>query len=271
MAVENESNTTHSGTTHFGFEEVALARQGEARARRVRLGRPQIRPDERHWTSGWSAPVMEGVHALASTDSPPGSAPSMSRAARAISLAACTRRSATAACVRLRHQRRHAGARPRCTLDAGCVRGIEYVQANAEALPFADNSFDCVTIGFGLRNVTDKPAALRAMQRVLKPGGRLLVLEFLAPDLAGHEADLRRLLVQSAAAARQGRRAQLVPTAIAISPSRSCKHPDQETLLAMLRDAGLEDCRYQHPVPAASSPCIAATSTEPVPEPVLSP
>jgi demethylmenaquinone methyltransferase/2-methoxy-6-polyprenyl-1,4-benzoquinol methylase len=130
------------------------------------------------------------------------------------------------------------------TLDTGVVRGIEYVQANAEALPFADNSFDCVTIGFGLRNVTDKPAALRAMQRVLKPGGRLLVLEFSHPTspaikpiydaysfkvlpllgkLVANDADSYRYLAESIR-----------------------KHPDQETLLAMLRDAGLEDCRYHN-------------------------
>ncbi len=66
--------------------------------------------------------------------------------------------------------------------DLGLVNNIDYVQANAEALPFADNSFDIISIGFGLRNVTDKDAALRSMFRVLKPGGRLLVLEFSKPE-----------------------------------------------------------------------------------------
>lgn len=66
-------------------------------------------------------------------------------------------------------------------LNEGIVRGISYVQANAEALPFADNFFDCITIAFGLRNVTDKEKALASMYRVLKPGGRLLVLEFSRP------------------------------------------------------------------------------------------
>ncbi|MFC0180446.1 bifunctional demethylmenaquinone methyltransferase/2-methoxy-6-polyprenyl-1,4-benzoquinol methylase UbiE [Thorsellia kenyensis] len=65
--------------------------------------------------------------------------------------------------------------------NMGIVGNVSYVQANAEALPFPDNHFDCITIAFGLRNVTDKDAALRSMYRVLKPGGRLLVLEFSKP------------------------------------------------------------------------------------------
>ncbi|MFU2048498.1 bifunctional demethylmenaquinone methyltransferase/2-methoxy-6-polyprenyl-1,4-benzoquinol methylase UbiE [Avibacterium gallinarum] len=67
--------------------------------------------------------------------------------------------------------------------NLGVIGKINYVQANAETLPFADNTFDCVIISFGLRNVTDKDKALRSMFRVLKPGGRLLVLEFSKPIL----------------------------------------------------------------------------------------
>ena len=78
--------------------------------------------------------------------------------------------------------------------DRGIVGNINYVQANAEALPFPDNYFDCITISFGLRNVTDKDKALRSMFRVLKPGGRLLVLEFSAAAGAA-EQSLRCLLV----------------------------------------------------------------------------
>jgi len=66
-------------------------------------------------------------------------------------------------------------------IDSGFVNQIEVVQCNAERLPFADNYFDCITIAFGLRNVTDKAAALASMQRTLKPGGRLCVLEFSKP------------------------------------------------------------------------------------------
>lgn len=66
-------------------------------------------------------------------------------------------------------------------INAGKLERSSFVQADAEALPFADDSFDCMTIGFGLRNVRDKPRALASMLRVLKPGGRLLVLEFSKP------------------------------------------------------------------------------------------
>ena len=66
-------------------------------------------------------------------------------------------------------------------IDRGLIDRIETIQCNAEILPFEDNSFDCITIAFGLRNVTDKTKALKSMQRVLKPGGRLCVLEFSKP------------------------------------------------------------------------------------------
>lgn len=66
-------------------------------------------------------------------------------------------------------------------IDDGLVESVAAVQCNAEILPFADNYFDCITIAFGLRNVTDKGRALASMQRVLKPGGRLCVLEFSRP------------------------------------------------------------------------------------------
>jgi demethylmenaquinone methyltransferase/2-methoxy-6-polyprenyl-1,4-benzoquinol methylase len=67
------------------------------------------------------------------------------------------------------------------TIDKGLVNRVSPVQCNAETLPFVDNHFDCITIAFGLRNVTDKGRALASMRRVLKPGGRLCVLEFSKP------------------------------------------------------------------------------------------
>jgi demethylmenaquinone methyltransferase/2-methoxy-6-polyprenyl-1,4-benzoquinol methylase len=67
--------------------------------------------------------------------------------------------------------------------DQGIIQNVVFVQADAECLPFPDNQFDCITIAFGLRNVTNKMAALKSMYRVLKPGGKLLILEFSKPVL----------------------------------------------------------------------------------------
>ena len=128
--------------------------------------------------------------------------------------------------------------------NKGVVGNVEYVQANAECLPFPDNHFNCITIAFGLRNVTDKDAALHSMYRVLKPGGRLLVLEFSKPVLPGlnklydaysftllplmgklvtNDADSYRYLAESIR-----------------------MHPDQETLRAMMEQAGFERCDYHN-------------------------
>jgi demethylmenaquinone methyltransferase / 2-methoxy-6-polyprenyl-1,4-benzoquinol methylase len=129
-------------------------------------------------------------------------------------------------------------------LDAGLVQGLDFVQANAEKLPFADSSFDCVTIGFGLRNVTDKPAALASMRRVLRPGGRLIVLEFSQPVAPGLKPlydtySFRVLPVLGKLVAGDDASYRYLAESIRM-------HPDQETLLGMMRDAGLEDCRYHN-------------------------
>ena len=129
-------------------------------------------------------------------------------------------------------------------IDAGLVGNVLCAQADAEQLPFADGSFDCVTIGFGLRNVTDKPRALRSMRRVLKSGGQLLVLEFskpTTPTLQGfYDAYSFRLLpLLGRVVAGEADSYRYLAESIR-------RHPDQETLLAMLRDAGLEDCRYHN-------------------------
>jgi demethylmenaquinone methyltransferase/2-methoxy-6-polyprenyl-1,4-benzoquinol methylase len=128
-------------------------------------------------------------------------------------------------------------------LDAGLVGNVSCVLANAEKLPFADSQFDCVTIGFGLRNVTDKAAALADMRRVLKPGGQLLVLEFSRPTaLLKPLYDLysfRVLPLLGKLVARDEASYRYLAESIRM-------HPDQETLLGMMRDAGLEDCRYHN-------------------------
>ena len=116
--------------------------------------------------------------------------------------------------------------------------------ANAEKLPFADNQFDCITIGFGLRNVTDKPRALGAMLRVLRPGGQLLVLEFSKPTVAPlkplYDAySFRVLPLLGRLIARDEESYRYLAESIRM-------HPDQETLLAMIREAGFGEARYHN-------------------------
>jgi demethylmenaquinone methyltransferase / 2-methoxy-6-polyprenyl-1,4-benzoquinol methylase len=127
-------------------------------------------------------------------------------------------------------------------IDSGRVGNVRYTQASAECLPFRDASFHCVTIGFGLRNVTDKAAALRSMRRVLKPGGRLVVLEFSRPV-----SGLLASLYDSYSFQLLPRLGQLVSGDAAsyrYLAESIRRHPDQSSLLAMLQQAGLEDCRY---------------------------
>jgi demethylmenaquinone methyltransferase/2-methoxy-6-polyprenyl-1,4-benzoquinol methylase len=100
-------------------------------------------------------------------------------------------------------------------IDRGVLGNVAYVQADAQRLPFRAAAFDCVTIGFGLRNVTDKPAALASMCRVLKPGGQLLVLEFsrpVAPALAPlYDAYSFRILQTRRATATWPNRSACIP------------------------------------------------------------
>ena len=136
-------------------------------------------------------------------------------------------------------------ARGRARLtDAGVVRNVSYAIANAERLPFPDARFDCVTIGFGLRNVTDKAAALASMHRVLRPGGQLLVLEFSHPTAPGlkplYDAYSFRVLPLLGKLVA-GDEASYRYLAESIR-----RHPGQEELLEMMRTAGLEGCRYHN-------------------------
>lgn len=126
--------------------------------------------------------------------------------------------------------------------DAGIIGNINCIQANAEKLPFKENYFDCVSIAFGLRNVTDKAAAIQSMYRALKPGGKLLILEFSHPktplihkiydyysfnvipkmgELIANDKDSYQYLVESIR-----------------------MHPDQETLKTMMIESGFEDVEY---------------------------
>ncbi|MDP7153527.1 MAG: class I SAM-dependent methyltransferase, partial [Gammaproteobacteria bacterium] len=106
------------------------------------------------------------------------------------------------------------------------------------------DTFHCVTIGFGLRNVTDKDAALASMQRVLKPGGRLLILEFSKPALNFIEPLYEFHLFKVLPAL--GRIIAGDESSYQYLAESIRMHPDQETLLNMMTAAGLEDCHYHN-------------------------
>ena len=128
-------------------------------------------------------------------------------------------------------------------IDAGVTKNLSIVQLNAENLPFPKNSFDLITIAFGLRNVTEKQIALESIFKALKPGGKLLILEFSKPismmqplydlysfkilpflgELVTNDAESYRYLAESIR-----------------------MHPDQDTLIGMMKNSGLERCRYQN-------------------------
>jgi demethylmenaquinone methyltransferase/2-methoxy-6-polyprenyl-1,4-benzoquinol methylase len=121
-------------------------------------------------------------------------------------------------------------------IDAGFVDRVDAVQCNAESLPFADNYFDCITIAFGLRNVTDKGRALASMQRVLKPGGRLCVLEFSKPiyeplEKAYDFYSFKILPRMGELIARDRDSYQYLAESIR-------KHPDQQALRQLILDEG---------------------------------
>ena len=125
-------------------------------------------------------------------------------------------------------------------INKGLIGRIDTVQCNAEILPFEDNSFDCVTIAFGLRNVTDKTKALQSMFRVLKPGGRLCVLEFSTPIYQPLEKvydfySFKLLPKLGEWIAKDRDSYQYLAESIRM-------HPDQQTLKTMMsEDAGFDD------------------------------
>jgi demethylmenaquinone methyltransferase/2-methoxy-6-polyprenyl-1,4-benzoquinol methylase len=129
-------------------------------------------------------------------------------------------------------------------VDAGLFANVRALQADAEHLPFAGDSFHCVMIGFGLRNCTDKPAALREMARVLRPGGRVLVLEFSKPAVRFIEPlydlySFRILPWLGEIVARDAASYRYLAESIRM-------HPDQESLRELMSAAGLEDVRYHN-------------------------
>lgn len=129
-------------------------------------------------------------------------------------------------------------------LDEGLYQRIDYVQGNAQCLPFASNSFHCITMGFGLRNVTDKEEALRSMYRVCKPGGKVMILEFSTPIIPGLKPiydwySFRILPKIGKFFAHDEASYQYLAESIRM-------HPNQEELKKMIERAGFEDCRYDN-------------------------
>ncbi|WP_342221096.1 bifunctional demethylmenaquinone methyltransferase/2-methoxy-6-polyprenyl-1,4-benzoquinol methylase UbiE [Candidatus Fukatsuia endosymbiont of Tuberolachnus salignus] len=128
--------------------------------------------------------------------------------------------------------------------NKGIIANVSYVQANAETLPFPDNYFDCITLSFGLRNVTEKEKALRSMFRVLKPGGRLLILEFSKPLFEPvskiYDAYSFHILPKiGKIVAQDAESYRYLAESIRM-------HPDQETLKDMISDAGFENVTYSN-------------------------
>jgi demethylmenaquinone methyltransferase/2-methoxy-6-polyprenyl-1,4-benzoquinol methylase len=128
--------------------------------------------------------------------------------------------------------------------DKGIVGNVSYVQADAEKLPFEDNTFDLITIAFGLRNVTDKDAALRSMLRVLKPGGRLLVLEFSKPnvEMLSKAYDLYSFHIMP----KMGEFIAQDKDSYQYLAESIRMHPDQDTLKGMMESAGFEKVDYHN-------------------------
>jgi len=128
-------------------------------------------------------------------------------------------------------------------IDRGITDNVSIIQVNAEQLPFGENSFDCIVIAYGLRNVTDKDAALRSMYQSLKPGGRALVLEFSKPvnPALSKAYDAWSMLWPLAGKAVTGDSDSYKYLVESIR-----MHPDQETLKDMMQGAGFRDCKYHN-------------------------
>jgi demethylmenaquinone methyltransferase / 2-methoxy-6-polyprenyl-1,4-benzoquinol methylase len=128
-------------------------------------------------------------------------------------------------------------------INAG-LSAVKYVQANAEVLPFMDNTFHCITMAFGLRNVTNKLRALQSMYRVCKPGGKVMILEFSTPVLFGVKPvydwySFNILPKLGAMIAGDASSYQYLAESIRM-------HPTQDVLKDMIEQAGFEDCKYHN-------------------------
>lgn len=128
-------------------------------------------------------------------------------------------------------------------VDAGISGNVTITQVDAQNLPFEDSTFDCITMAFGLRNVTDKDAALASMFRVLKPGGKAMILEFSEPNKAIKPAyDIYSFKVLPTL----GKLVADDPESYQYLAESIRMHPDQETLKSMMEAVGFERCRYHN-------------------------
>jgi len=128
-------------------------------------------------------------------------------------------------------------------VDAGLSGNVTIAQVDAQELPFENGTFDCITMAFGLRNVTDKDAALASMFRVLKPGGKAMILEFSSPNKAIKPAyDLYSFKVLPTI----GKLVTNDPDSYQYLAESIRMHPDQETLKSMMESAGFERCSFHN-------------------------
>jgi demethylmenaquinone methyltransferase/2-methoxy-6-polyprenyl-1,4-benzoquinol methylase len=128
-------------------------------------------------------------------------------------------------------------------IDAGVSGNLSIAQVDAQDLPFESSTFDCITMAFGLRNVTDKDAALTSMYRVLKPGGKAMILEFSEPNKAIKPAyDVYSFKVLPTL----GKLITNDPDSYQYLAESIRMHPDQETLKSMMESAGFERCRFHN-------------------------
>ncbi|MDP3561984.1 MAG: bifunctional demethylmenaquinone methyltransferase/2-methoxy-6-polyprenyl-1,4-benzoquinol methylase UbiE [Legionellaceae bacterium] len=129
-------------------------------------------------------------------------------------------------------------------MNDGLYKNIHFIQANAECLPFVENHFHCITMAFGLRNVTDKAAALRSIFKVCKPGGKIMVLEFSTPNLPGIKTiydwySFHILPKIGKFVAKDESSYKYLAESIRM-------HPTQDVLKIMIEEAGFEDCYYHN-------------------------
>ena len=129
-------------------------------------------------------------------------------------------------------------------INKGIIKNIDYIRANAESLPFKDNSFDCVIIAFGLRNITDKNAALKSIYKKLKYGTQLVILEFSKVTIPFIDKLYLKYLFKfipklGKAVAKDEDSYRYLVESIRV-------HPDQKLLASMIEEAGFKNIKFHN-------------------------